>query len=414
MNANKRLIFFCLIAFILLHLDPSHSADDGKIVLRKEIEKQKHALKEISKQISTKRKKLVAIKDEEKRLLDAIQRLNQKIVYQWNLLQEKKKARREIEAKIKAISRSIKELENTLKRQQKFIELRLRALWEFGTLGVLNVVFSSKSLDELYSRQQYLLFILQKDRAMRDAFLKNLTKLKKKKESLDHEKELLIKVEREIETTAIKLEETKETKRIFLEDLKGQEESYRRLLSSLQATESGISKLIERLKREASHKKKPSHHTSTSEGKGQKAPQRAITFESKIVENIGKLTPPILNAYMIVTSERDPRVPKNGIILESPMGAPVRAIFDGTIKYVGKVKGYGTVVIIDHGSGYMSLLGYLARAFVKPGQKVFEGEAIGLAGPGGLVDSGTYLEIRKDGKPVSALKFLDTRGMIIE
>ena len=62
----------------------------------------------------------------------------------------------------------------------------------------------------------------------------------------------------------------------------------------------------------------------------------------------------------------------------------------------------------------MSLLGYLARAFVKPSQKVFEGEAIGLAGPGGLVDSGTYLEIRKDGKPVSALKFLDTRGMIIE
>ena len=93
---------------------------------------------------------------------------------------------------------------------------------------------------------------------------------------------------------------------------------------------------------------------------------------------------------------------------------PVRAIFDGTVKYVGPVKGFGTVVILDHGDGYMSLLGYLLKAFVRPGARVFEGEVVGLAGPAGLADAGAYLEIRKDGRPVSALEFIDTGGMLVD
>ncbi len=412
MKAIKRLIS---VSLILIFFTLPHFAHSGDNTLKKEIERQRQALKEVNQQIARKKERLATIRGEEKKILAAIQQLNHKIVRQWNLLQEKKKARQEIEEKIRSISDSIGRLEERLKRQQKFVELRLRALWEFGPVGVLNVIFSSRSLDELYSRQQYLLSILQKDRALRETYMKNLAELRDKKHILDREKELLLKVEKEIEATAMRLEEAKETKRVFLDDLRAQEDNYKRLLLTLKSTEKGITTLIERLQSEASSGKGSVNPTAPlARGVGRGTPGGRGPSTPKIVENMGRLTPPILNAYRIITSEHDPRVPENGIVLESPMGSPVRTIFDGAVKYVGPVRGYGTVVIIDHGYGYMSLLGYLARAFVRPGQKVFEGETIGLAGPGGLVESGTYLEIRKDGRPVSALKFIDTKGMVIE
>ena len=381
-------------------------------IFGREIHDKKDALKKITREIHDKQKKLSNLETEEQEIMAAIQGLNQKISHHWTLLQEKKETRARIEGRIKEVSRSMEKLKESLEKQQPFVEMRLRALWEFGPLGILNVLFSSHSIGELYSRQQYLLSIIQKDRIIMKKFMEDMKRLKKKREDLNREKALLLKLEKEVEAEALRLEEAMETKKIFLEDLKAQKQSYEILLSSLKSTEENINRIIRQLKRKAREKERtqslpPALHKSVTSGHiGKKM--------SDLDANRGELTPPIIDAYKIITPEKDPRVPGHGIILECRIGAPVRAIFDGTVKFAGFVKGFGTVVILDHGHGYMSLTGYLSRAFVVPGRVLFEGDTIGVAGPAGLVDAGAYLEIRKDGHPVDPLAFIDTRGMIVE
>ena len=401
-------IFILALGYHAVYTPPCFSEPN---TITHAIQRQKGALRKITREIHEKKAKLKEIRGEEEKIIESIERLNQRINHHWALLQEKKEEREEIEGRISAVANAIQSLQARLKRQQKFIELRLRALWEFGPLGILNVIFSSRSIGELYSRQRYLLSILQKDQANMKQFMASIEDLQRKKEVLNKEKKLLLKVEKEIEAEAMQLEEAVETKKLFLEDLKTQEQGYEMLVASLKSTEESINHILKQLKSEAQHQKKLAPPTAMVTAAGS---QENTHKGGNIEANLGRLTPPIIGAYRIITPNTDPRVPQNGIILESEIGAPVRAIFDGTVKFIGPVKGFGTVIILDHGHGYMSLMGYLARVFVPLGKEVFEGETIGIAGPAGLVDAGVYLEVRKEGRPVDPLTFIDTRGITIE
>ncbi|OCC16061.1 Peptidase family M23/M37 [Dissulfuribacter thermophilus] len=319
--------------------------------------------------------------------------MNKEIRVHWNALQEKKKQISEIEQKIKRTHSEIEKMNEALNRQKAFIQRRLKSLWEFGPLGTLNVIFSSHSLGELYSNQQYLVYVIENDQQIRKKYIMELKALRKKKLGLEKEKDNLIKLTQEIQNEVIELEEARETKRTFLEDLESQEKGYRNLIASLQETEKGITTLVQKLK---------------SNKKVVKEPQ------SRFEENIGKLTPPIFEALRVLTPKLHPMVPRNGVVFEAPLGTPVRTIFDGVVKFVGRVKGYETVIIIDHGGGYMSLTGYLNQAFVHVRQRLLEGDTIGIAGTGGFIESGAYLEIRKNGEPIDPLRYIDLKGIPIE
>lgn len=82
--------------------------------------------------------------------------------------------------------------------------------------------------------------------------------------------------------------------------------------------------------------------------------------------------------------------------------------------YSGKLRGYGKVIILDHGGGYLSLVGQACELFKKEGEEVREGDLIGLTGGGPWIDEGIYFEIRKHGKYEDPLAWIDTRGLDIE
>jgi septal ring factor EnvC (AmiA/AmiB activator) len=91
----------------------------------------------------------------------------------------------------------------------------------------------------------------------------------------------------------------------------------------------------------------------------------------------------------------------------------VVAPFDGQVDYVGPFRGYGTILIIDHGGGYHSMLAGLGRVDAKIGEWVVAGEPVGtLPDSGKPDDSGTlYFELRQDGHPVDPqLSLADQAG----
>ena len=90
----------------------------------------------------------------------------------------------------------------------------------------------------------------------------------------------------------------------------------------------------------------------------------------------------------------------DGVLFEAEMGGSVYAIHRGRVVFADWLKGYGLMLIIDHGDGYMSLYGYNQSLFKETGEWVEAGEVVAAVGnSGGRAESSLYFSIRFQGKP---------------
>lgn len=109
-------------------------------------------------------------------------------------------------------------------------------------------------------------------------------------------------------------------------------------------------------------------------------------------------------------SPREGSVRWNGVILDVPAGSPVRAIHPGRIVFADWLRGYGLLMIIDHGDDFMTLYGQNEMLLREVGEWVTAGDLIARVGDsGGQDNSGLYFEIRRAGKPVNPDKWCNSR-----
>jgi murein hydrolase activator len=77
---------------------------------------------------------------------------------------------------------------------------------------------------------------------------------------------------------------------------------------------------------------------------------------------------------------------RSGIDIEAPEGAPIRAVATGTVAYRGWLKGYGNLLVLDHGDGYYTLYAHASQILVDEGDQVKSGELVGRVGETGSVE----------------------------
>jgi septal ring factor EnvC (AmiA/AmiB activator) len=93
-----------------------------------------------------------------------------------------------------------------------------------------------------------------------------------------------------------------------------------------------------------------------------------------------------------------------GLLLAAAEGEPVHAIFDGRVVYADWLRGFGLLLILDHGDGYMSLYSHNSSLNKQLGDWVASGETIAFVGTtGGLSKPGLYFEVRYNGEPTNPL-----------
>lgn len=92
----------------------------------------------------------------------------------------------------------------------------------------------------------------------------------------------------------------------------------------------------------------------------------------------------------------------DGVIISAPEGQEVRAVHHGRVAFADWLRGFGLLLIIDHGDGYMTLYGYNQSLFKETGEWVEAGEPVARVGSsGGQRNSGLYFGIRYKGRPVN-------------
>ncbi|MBT1446196.1 peptidoglycan DD-metalloendopeptidase family protein [Shewanella sp. JM162201] len=98
---------------------------------------------------------------------------------------------------------------------------------------------------------------------------------------------------------------------------------------------------------------------------------------------------------------RSGQIKWKGVVLSAPEGQDIKAISDGKVIYADWLKGFGMVLVLDHGHGYMSLYGHAQALLKSPGDLVNGGETVALVGrSGGQTEPGLYFEIRHKGQAV--------------
>ncbi len=92
----------------------------------------------------------------------------------------------------------------------------------------------------------------------------------------------------------------------------------------------------------------------------------------------------------------------SGTLIKIPMGTPVHAIYQGKIIFANELRGFGLLVIVNHGDGFMSLYARNKKLYAKVGDRVKTGDVIALAGNiKDFARSALYFEIRQNGFPVN-------------
>jgi murein hydrolase activator len=103
---------------------------------------------------------------------------------------------------------------------------------------------------------------------------------------------------------------------------------------------------------------------------------------------------------------------ENGIEIDAAEGAPVSAVHEGTVAFADRFRGYGLMVVLDHGGKHHTLYAHLNDLRVQAGQKVAAGDVLGAVG-NGLEGPGLYFAVRFQGRPEDPSEWLaraESRG----
>ena len=130
-----------------------------------------------------------------------------------------------------------------------------------------------------------------------------------------------------------------------------------------------------------------------------------------ITKRRGRLPLPVVGNLVGRYGENLPSgLTRKGIDIAARSGSQVIATYDGKIAFAGMFRGYGQLLIIDHGDGYHTLLAGMTRIDMAVGQRVSTGEPVGLMGDGGGDRPILYVELRRKGQPINPLPWLASRN----
>ena len=336
-------------------------------------------------------------------------------------LQQIQKSLAEKEASLVALARDLtgveKGIERTLadidverieaERKRVQINRRVAALYKGGDTGNLRVFFSSESFPQMTENLRYMRSILENDRKLFEQYSQNLERLKGLKLRLEQEAARKEGIRRSMEAKKREIEEEKSRKATYLVKVRQDKRGYLASLKELQANagrlQSMIRKLEARKRKEYSAKVRPK-----SQGKGRQTlapptppvPDRglgaqrgrlSLPVNGRIVDRFGRHKHPDFDSFTV----------SNGISVSAPAGAPIHAVFDGEVIFADYFKGYGNMIIVDHGGGFFSLYAHASSVAKRVGSKVSRNDVLASVGD---VDSSKgpmlYFEIRYQGKPV--------------
>ena len=308
----------------------------------------------------------------------------------------------------------------TAKEQAKVhIKKRLNSFYRMGEIGMMNVIFSTSKLPDLLAFREYFDALLKRDQKVIREYREKVETLEKTRQSLQREKQALLETITKVKGQEEQLATTRNERMRLLQKVKTEKKLYQLALHELEGAADRLTNTLEQLKAEAAREARQKEVRAKETG--QKTVRTPTPSDTKgFAAQKGRLPPPVAGT---VTTLFGKSVQKkfgittfaNGIDIKTTPGTEVTAIYDGKVIYAKFLRGYGNLLIIDHGQQYLSLVSRAAKFFKEEGDTVTKGEVVGvMSDQEGLLGEGLHFEIRHGTKPENPLQWVNNGKLTIK
>ncbi len=357
--------------------------------------------------IEQQRQHLQEVVRKEDSILEAMEEIDRAIHEQEARLEALRRKQKEVERRAAALEKERQALEQELASRRLYLQKRLRALYKYSTKGFLEAMLGGGTGAERLKRIRYLHQIVRRDMTLLAQQRAALDRLAEVQKAIEVEKLKVQDLTRQVEAQVAAAQQERQRKQQLLAQIRAEKTMTRRMIAELQLAASELERQVARLPTE----ERPAARLEARRGEPAKRPPSRT--QGGFLAHRGRLPFPVEGGKVTRTFGRY-RVPgmktydfHRGIDIEAPSGVPFRAIYDGEVKLAKWFKGYGLLMIVDHGGGYHSIYAHASRLSRKAGDKVKMGDIIGLVGDTGSFQGPyLYLEIRQNGKPVDPLEWI--------
>ena len=297
--------------------------------------------------------------------------------------------------KIIETTRVSKSVKKRIKAGEDYIFKRLVALYKMNWLGRIYFLASAQSMYELFKRKKSMETILAYDEKIRQNLLDNNAKLRQVLVRLNSQKTEKLSLEADLKKQIAVMSDERAKRSMLLANIRNKKSLELAALESLGQAAANLNQAIKSLSLETGplKQKKNVSPKSFSSLKG----LLNMPVKGKIVLSFG----PHKNTKLNVVNFQ------SGIEIKADRGEPIRAVFDGQILYASWFKGYGNMIIIDHGDNYYTVYAHAEELFASKGDTIDMGDVVATVGDSGsMIGPSLHFEVRHHGKPVDPLKWI--------
>ncbi len=321
---------------------------------------------------------------------------------------------RTVESNLDKTGREITGVMAEASRKKQEITKRLSSLYKAGEIGTLRMFFSSESLPRMSENTRYMKAVVEHDKKIFAEYNQKIDQLRLLRNSLERDASRKERIKEGIASKKREIEQEKGRKSAYLTKVRNDRSSYEASLRELNANAARLQSMLARLET-LSRRRLSSRHAKPAPRQAQKpgikpkeqpveelppvadrgfATQKgrmSMPVRGAVVETFGKHKHPDFNSYTF----------SKGLSIAAAPGTEIHSIYDGTVIFADYFKGYGNMVIVDHGGGYFSLYAHASRILKRVGAEVARNDVVATVGDvDSLKGPLLYFEIRRQGRPL--------------
>ncbi len=418
-HLNRRLV--ALACALILANAPSFAAKPAANAApaeKGEVAEKKADLKELREKIEALQKDISTAEGSKAEVADQLRDSERSISQLQRDLRELGEDKQALQGTLRELGNQSRTLEQQLEAQQAQLELLLYRQYLRGTPDSLQLLLNGDDPNQI-SRDLYYLGAVARARG---ELLEQIEANWKKKQALTastrERAAALASVEEKQKEKHGKLVSQQEQKKATLSKISAQIAAQKKEVGSLRKDEKRMTQLIDRLSKliaaRTAKKRTPEQRPAPASRPGRpgapelennELPQAAPT--GSFARQKGSLRLPVKGTISNrFGSPRQEGSTWKGLFIRSNIGSEVKAIAGGRVVFAEWMRGFGNLLIIDHGDSYLSIYGNNDALLKNVGDSLRSGDTVATVGnSGGNPESGLYFEIRHQGQPVDPLKW---------
>ncbi|MDH5786414.1 MAG: peptidoglycan DD-metalloendopeptidase family protein [Chromatiales bacterium] len=355
-----------------------------------EAEQHKERLKQLRQRISDLQDQLNLDRSRYDDLTKALRQVERRIGRIGRAIKRLKRQEAEQEQNLASLQRRQKGLQHSVTEQQRYLAGQIRAAYAMGRQEQIKILLNQEDPAALGRTLTYYDYLNRARSERIENLNRTIAELQQVESEIAQERERLQQLRSKEEQERDAMEVSRNERKGVVGRLKIEIRSKDEQLNGLLADEKELKRLLQALTEALSDiPVAPGDHKPFARLKGQLSWPTA----GKRIKAYGE-------------PRRVGSLRWQGVVIAGREGQEVKAVSHGRVAYADWLRGYGLLLIIDHGDGYMTLYGHNQSLLREVGDWVERGDVIAAVGnSGGLDTNALYFEVRKDGKPTDPVRW---------